>query len=492
MHYPALLKILGMLIFFLGLSMIIPLGFSLLYGGSAALPFLISFVVTTGVGGATYYGFRNDTSSIRRREAFAVVSLGWIFSAAFACLPFIYAGTFEYEGASSIDIIASAYFETMSGFTTTGASVMVNIEAQPEAILFWRSMTHFYGGIGIIVLFVAVLPLLGVGGRELFFTEAPGPIAEGLQPKIVHTARTVIAIYIGMVIIQTILLMLGGMTLFDATCHAFGTMATGGFSTKNTSVAHYDSVYIDSVITFFMFLAGANFSLYYMLFKGSWKAVFRDAELRYYCGFMAGFTLLISLDLYLEGTYESLATAFRYAAFQVVCIGTTTGFATADFDAWPTFCKTLLVFGMFVGGSAGSTAGGMKVIRVAVVFKHALLEVMRSFRPHKVSVLRMGKRVIDDNVRASIIGFFVLHLTIFCIGTVIMSLYEGMDVVAAPTAVIACLMNIGPGLGAVGPTENFAWIPTSGKFILSFFMLLGRLELYAVLVLFLPSFWQKS
>jgi trk system potassium uptake protein len=485
MNYSVLFKLLGGLLLFIGVSMVVPLLVAVYFDEGDVGAFAWSLLITVAVGGALLVAFRRAGGRFRRREAFAIVSLGWILCTAFGALPFVFEGTFP--------TLIDAYFETMSGFTTTGASVLTDIEAQTHAILFWRSMTHWFGGIGIIVLFMAVLPFLGVGGRELFFSEVPGPLKEGLRPRVKETAQTLVSIYISFCILLAILLRLGGMNWFDAWCHSFSTVATGGLSTRQASIGHFDCAYIEVIIMLFMFLCGANFSLYYMtLKKGNLRGFWRDVEFRYYVGITLFCTVMVTAQLWNYGIYDTAAESLRYGLFQVLAIITTTGFSTADFDSWPTLSKTVLGLLMIVGGCAGSTSGGMKIIRLVVIFKHAFLEVQRSFRPQRVTVLKMGRKIIDDRVRASIVGFFVLHMLIFGIGVAIMAGFEDMDLVTSTTAALATLTNIGPGLGQVGPTLDYSWIPPSGKVLLIFFMLLGRLELYAVLVLFMPSFWRKA
>ncbi|HMB92463.1 MAG TPA: potassium transporter TrkG, partial [Rhodothermales bacterium] len=324
--------------------------------------------------------------------------------------------------------------------------------------------------------------------KHLFKSEVPGPITEGLKPKIKETASTLWKIYLGLTVIEAILLYWAGMSVFDAVCHAFATLATGGFSTKNGSVADFDSVPIDLIITFFMFLAGINFGLYYVAIKGRVGAIFKDTEFRVYAGVVVVATVAIAINIL--SVHPNFFQALRYSVFQVVGIVTTTGFGTDNFDVWPPFSKLLLVFLMFMGGMAGSTAGGMKVSRLMVVVKAASIEVYKIFRPQAVKKVKLGRSVMPDAVTQSIFGFFVLFLAVFVVGTLFMGLL-GLDVVTAATAVIATLGNIGPGLARVGSIENFAFIPAVGKVFLSFCMILGRLELYTVLVLFLPDFWKK-
>ena len=415
-----------------------------------------------------------------RREALAVVGLGWLLIGVFGALPFYLGNAF----ASFVD----AYFETVSGFTTTGATVFTDIETVPNSLLLWRMTTHWLGGMGIIVLFVAIFPQLGVGAKQMFRSEVPGPITEGLRPKIKETALALWRIYALLTLLATVLLMLCGMSFFEALCHAFATLATGGYSTKNASIGHYDSVAVDVVITVFMFLAGINFTLYYLVMRGRFQAFWRNGEFRVYLAITVVVSLLIALDIH--DRHGEFLQALRYASFQTVAILTTTGFGTDNFDAYPPFSKLLLVCLMFVGGCAGSTAGGMKISRLMVVFKVAYQETYRVFRPQVRMSVRIGRSVINEEIVRSILVFFSSFVALFALGSVFMAAL-GLDIVTASTSVAACLGNIGPGLARVGALENYAHIPAIGKVFLSFCMMLGRLELGTLLVLLVPDFWRR-
>jgi len=371
-----------------------------------------------------------------RKEGMLVVGLGWLLSALFGCLPYILSGVIRNP--------VSAYFETMSGLTTTGATVLADLESLPMGILFWRSFTHWLGGMGIIVLFVAILPQLGAGGKVLFRSEVPGPTVEGLKPRVSQTATRLWVIYVGISMVETALLRLEGMSLFDAFCHTFGTMATGGFSTKTASIAHYDSTLIDVTIIGFMILAGTNFNLYYRVLRGKRWAIPFDEEWRIFVGIMVAAIILATLNLTSHAVYDGVGEALRYASFQVVSILTTTGYCTADFDLWPSFSKILLVLLMFVGGCAGSTGGSMKVVRVAVLFKRAMIEVRQVFRPQLTSTLKMGGNPVSDERTTAILSFVTIFVGIFAVVSCLMALM-GLDLATAVTASIATLGNIGPG-----------------------------------------------
>ena len=377
----------------------------------------------------------------------------------------------------------------MSGFTTTGATILTDIEAMPHGLLFWRSLTHWLGGMGIIVLSLAVLPFLGVGGMQLFKAEVPGPVADKLTPRITETAKILWGVYMLLSAVEAVLLLLGGMTLFDALCHTFGTMATGGYSTRNASVGAYDSPYIDYVIVLFMFLAGANFSLHYRFLRGQWYIYRRDREFLVYLGIVLVATLLIGGDLILNQN-NSIADAIRYALFQVVSIQTTTGYGTADYEQWAPSSQYILWLLMFIGGCAGSTGGGLKVMRLHLLFKFSLTEFTRLLHPNAVVPVRMRNVAIPREVITNILGFFVIYIFVFALGVFILTLL-GVDILTALGATIATLANIGPGLAEVGPTDNYAFIPAAGKWTLSLLMLMGRLELFTVLVLFSPAFWKR-
>jgi len=417
---------------------------------------------------------------INHREGMVIVSLGWIVCAFFGALPFALGG---------FPSFTDAYFESMSGFTTTGASILTDIEALPKGLLFWRSLTHWLGGMGIIVLTIAILPFLGVGGMQLYKAEVPGPVADKLQPRIKDTAMSLWKVYVLFTVVQTVLLMFGGMDLFESVCHAFGTMATGGFSTRNASVAAYNSAYIDYVITFFMIVAGLNFALHFQLFRGKPLVLWRDPEFRFFI--ILVFLLTVVVTLSVQGSnYPSWADAARFSVFQVASIITTTGFATADYELWLPLPQGVLLLCMFIGGCAGSTAGGIKCMRVMLLFKHSYRELFRLVHPRAVLPLKFGAKLVKEEVVASIWGFFVLFIALFVLSSLALTAM-GVDVLTSFAAVVACIGNVGPGLGEVGPVNNYSGIPALGKWVLSFCMLLGRLEIYTVLVLFMPEFWRK-
>lgn len=437
-------------------------------------------MITALIGFIAFKTTRFD-QDLRTKEGFAIVTLGWFFFSIFGSLPFLISGY--------IPSFTNAFFETMSGFTTTGASILTDIEALPHGILFWRSLTHWIGGMGIIVLSIAILPFLGIGGMQLFKAEVPGPVADKLTPRITETAKILWGVYVLFSAVETGLLMLGGMNLFEALCHTFGTMATGGYSTKNASIGAYHSTYIDFVIIIFMIIAGTNFSIHYRFLKGDFKSYFKNQEFLVFIVIIGLATFLIGIDTFLNH-YHSIGKTLQKTLFQVVSILTTTGYGTADYEQWASSSQIILFLMMFIGGCAGSTGGGMKVVRVFVLMKFVFSEIVRLIHPHAVVSVRFGNKVIPREVLTNVMGFFILFVFLFTIGVIVMSAI-GLDMVTAFGSVAATLGNIGPGLGGVGPTDNYADIPAIGKWILSFFMLAGRLEIFTVIILFSPSFWKK-
>ncbi len=480
MRISTVVHILGFLLMFLGTAMVLGVPFSLYYGDSDGQALVISAIVTFLAGFAAFR-FSKFGGDIRPKEGFAVVSLSWIFFSIFGSLPFLLSG--------AIPSFTDAFFETMSGFTTTGATILTDIEVLPHGILFWRSLTHWIGGMGIIVLSLAILPFLGVGGMQLFKAEVPGPVADRLTPRITETAKILWGVYVLFTAVETALLMFGGMNLFDALCHAFGTLATGGYSTKNGSVGHYQSAYIDYVIIIFMILAGTNFSLHYRFLRGNFKVYFRNHEFLFFLGIIGVASLIIGTDTFFK-TEENLLKDIQDTLFQVVSILTTTGFGTANYEQWPFSSQIVLFFLMFIGGCAGSTGGGIKVVRLFVLVKFIYSEIVRLIHPHAVVPVRIGKTTVPRDVITNILGFFILYVFLFALGVFIMA-ELGLDIDTALGSVAATLGNIGPGLGNVGPTDNYAHIPFLGKWVLSLLMMMGRLELFTVVILFSPSFWQK-
>ncbi|WP_123291495.1 TrkH family potassium uptake protein [Desulfosoma caldarium] len=475
-------RVLGALLWCIGATLLLPLGFSVAYSDGASGAFLLSMAVAATLGAALMVWTRGKAVPpvIGHREGILIVALGWMIAAALGALPFMFAKTFS--------SVTDAFFESMSGFTTTGASVLTDIESVPESLLLWRALTQWLGGMGIIVLSLAILPFLGVGGMQLYKAEVPSPVPDKLRPRIKDTAMALWKVYILFTVAETALLMAGGLNLFEALCHTFGTLATGGFSTKNASVGHYQSAYVDGVITVFMLMAGINFSLHYSALKGRPQSFWRDPECRFFLGLFALFTVVTTASLY-GSVYASISQAFRYAAFQVISMLTTTGFTTADYERWPALAQAVLFLCMFLGGSAGSTAGGIKCLRILLLIQHGYREMLRLIHPHSVFHVKLGGRMVPTDVLHSVWGFFVLYLGLFVLFSLLMAAMSS-DLLSAFSSVAATLGNIGPGFGAIGPATNYAALPEAAKWLLSLSMLLGRLEIYTVLVLLIPEFWR--
>ena len=437
---------------------------------------------------------RNHTKQIQKREGYIIVSFGWVLMSLSGMLPYLFTGV--------IPDISSAFFETMSGYTTTGSTILNDIESVPKGILFWRSTTHWIGGMGIIVLAIAILPLLGIGGMQLFAAEAPGPSSDKLHPRITDTAKRLWFIYVGYTLAETILLSVAGMSFFDAINHAMSTLSTGGFSTKNNSVAHWNNTpIIQYIITFFMLIAGTNFVLSYFAFTGKIRKIFRDQEFKFFMTFIGISTLIVASVLYnnvdltlssfdhpqIFGTLES---SFRHAFFQVVAVITTAGFVTADFTAWTPFL-TIVFFGlMFMGGSAGSTSGGVKGVRHMLMIKSGFLEFKRALHPNAILQPRHNGSILKEEVVYNIYAFFILYLLSFIFGALVFGAL-GLDFESAIGVAASSLGNVGPALGSYGPAFSYSELPEFGKWWASFLMLLGRLELFTVLILFTPFFWKK-
>ncbi|NLM13939.1 MAG: TrkH family potassium uptake protein, partial [Epulopiscium sp.] len=438
-------------------------------------------ILFTGAVGFVLCQLKAEKKALKIKEGLAIAAFGWIVLSVFGAFPFVLSG--------SIPSFVDALFETVSGFTTTGATLVNNVEALPKGILFWRSFTHWIGGMGILVFTVAFLPV--VGGFQMFKAESPGPTADRFVPRIKDTAKILYTTYIALTIIELVLLLLGGMNFFESAVHTFGTVGTGGLSTRGASIGAYNSTYIHLVIAVFMTLGGINFSLYYALLKGKWRDVLKDQELILYLGIILVSTVLIALNLK-STLYERFGLALRDAFFQVSSIITTTGYATTDFDLWPAFSKAVLFLLMFVGGCAGSTSGGIKVIRILVLLKLIKREVKKIFHPRAIISIRIGgDKVVTNDTIMGIISFMSLYFLIFFISTVLISL-EGLGLESSITAVAVTLGNIGPGFGFVGPTRTFSAFSDLSKILFSILMLLGRLELFTMIALFVPKSWRNE
>ena len=483
MRTGGVLNVIGKLLILLSFFLLIPIPFSIYYSDGMVKAFLLSSALGALLGGILVALFVAD-EDLGFRDGFAVVVLSWVGLAFLGALPFYFSG--------QVPSFVDCFFESMSGFTTTGSTILEKIEVLPESVLLWRATTHWLGGMGIIVLSLAILPLLGAGGMQLFQAEMPGPTKDRLAPRIQDTARILWTVYVLFTLVEILLLMLGGLTFYDALCHSFATLATGGFSTHTESVGHFQSVYIETVIIIFMFLAGVNFSLHYQgLIRGRVSSYWKSEEFKLYVSLIVVAVVIIMVANAFGGTYEHIQDNARAVSFQVVSILTTTGFGTADFDHWPPVCKVLLVSLMFVGGCGGSTGGGIKVFRFLLFFKYARLQLHTLVHPKAVGTIKMGRVRVPREVKVAILGFFSLYSAFFIFASLLVTA-TGVDIVTGITAVIATLNNIGPGLHLVGPAQNFGHLPVLAKCVLIFCMLAGRLELYTVAVLLTPGFWAMA
>lgn len=419
---------------------------------------------------------------LSRRDGLGVVAFGWLFAGIAGAVPYVLSGV--------IAAPVAALFETVSGMTTTGASVIPILEGVPRGILLWRAITHLIGGMGILVLVVAVLPIAGVGGFQLFRAETAGPSKDRIEPRMASTAKMLWGVYVVLIVALIFLLWLGGMDWFDSVCHSFAALATGGFSTRTASIAAYDSVYIEGVLMLFMLLGAMNFALHYRLLRGEFSPWWKDSSSRFYLAVLALSTAICTVVLRYSAAGPDWGAALRGAAFTCVSLGTTTGFCTADFDAWPSLLKALLLLLMLMGGCVGSTAGGIKVARIQVMLKAVVREIRFFMQPQAVIPVKMDRKLLDDEVLLPILSFVALYLLAALLGILAM-LPSAPDLATAVSSVIACMGGVGPGLSAVGPMLNYSTIPDGGQMVLIVMMLAGRLEFYTLLAIFLPAFWRK-
>ncbi|WP_178983509.1 TrkH family potassium uptake protein [Winogradskyella helgolandensis] len=494
LNYKIIFHFFGLLLLFNGGFMLIATFISFIYKDGVTLQLFLAGIATLLIGVLAMYRTKDHRKEMNKREGYIVVAFGWIVMSL--------TGTLPYLATEAIPSFTDAFFETISGYTTTGASILNDIEVIPEGVLFWRSTTHWIGGMGIIVLAIAILPLLGVGGMQLFAAEAPGPSADKLHPRITDTAKRLWLIYVGYTAAETILLQVAGMSFFDAINHALSTVSTGGFSTKNASVAYWnDNPAIQYIIIFFMFLAGTNFVLSYYLFKGKISKVLKDEEFSLYFKFIVIFTIIAAVLIYFRADISQSTivhpmvlgeaeSALRHALFQVLSVITTTGFISADYTLWTDFL-TVFFFGMmFLGGSAGSTSGGVKVMRQLILIKNSFLEFKRALHPNAIIPVRYNGKSVSKDIVFNVLGFFILYMLSFIVGALVFSMFE-IDFTSAIGLSASSLGNVGPALGDFGPVNNYAALPPLGKWWASFLMLIGRLELFTVLILLTPFFWRN-
>ncbi|KAA3634268.1 MAG: TrkH family potassium uptake protein [Calditrichaeota bacterium] len=532
MHKTAVGYAIGKLMQILGGLLLVPLGIAiydnfhepliemLLFTEVFGFLFAIFFALLAGT--VFIYIFKGGKKLQGVKEGYAIVTFGWIGLTFIGSIPilFWFMSSDPFAWQNFFLHFTDAYFEIMSGFTTTGSTIMSDIESAPRAILFLRALTHWLGGMGIITLALAIFPAMGVSGYQMFKGEVPGPTKERLQPRLAQTASILWGVYVLLSVAETVLLMIAGMDLFDAVCHTFATMATGGFSTENSSIAAYNSDLIEWIVIIFMYFAGINFLLHFKALRGNLNSLIKNKEFLFYTGVIVSTIIIVTIVLYFDGlkpaneayehfrynkptveqftehydeqaaNFDSFNDIFRSAAFQTLAIVTTTGFATADFDLWPDFLRVLLVILMFFGGCAGSTAGGMKMIRIMLVLKFAVNELKKMTQPRLVSLVKIGKTSIEDKTLMNVVAFFILFILLFIMVAALMTLFVP-DMTTAITCSIATIGNIGPGLAGVGSIENFGWIPIPGKWLLIFSMLLGRLEIFTVLIILRPHVWRK-
>lgn len=481
LNWRVIFFVIGFLLGIEGIAMMLGIPFSIYYGDND-----IWTLVASGIGISLlglviiYITKKSGFSDVKKRDGYLIVTIGWIAMSVFGALPFVIHG--------SIPSYTDAFFETMSGFTTTGASILNNIEELPHGILFWRSLTQWLGGMGFIVLSIAILPLLGIGGMQLFVAEVPGPTKDKIHPRVKETAKRLWGIYVLLTILETIFLMIGGMNLFEAVNHAFTSMATGGFSTRQDSLAAF-SPYIQYVTVVFMFLAGANFTIHYFVLHGKFSVLKQNEEFKFYAKVTLSITAIVAFILLIHNTY-GIEESFRMALFHTVSLITTTGYVAADYEYWVPFAQVLFFLLLFIGGCAGSTGGGIKIVRHLLLIRNSLLELKRLVHPRAVIPVRFNNIAVNPDIIYNVLAFFLFYIFLFAFGTLLLSLME-VDFTTSMGAVATSIGNVGPGLGEVGPVKNFANIPEMGKWLLTFFMLLGRLELFTVLIIFSQAFWKK-
>lgn len=489
MNFRTIFNIISGLFVIMGIAMIIPIGIAYGYDEQDLNGFLWSMLICILIG-VPIWLFTRKSRSLTNKDGFVVVTFTWIFAAIIGAIPFYLSGM--------IPNFTDAFFESMSGVTTTGASIIGSsvtlphlpngIESLPHATLYWRSFIQWIGGMGIIVFYIAILPLLGVGGVRLFKAEVPGPVADKIRPRVRETAKILWMVYLGITGAEIIMLSISGMSWFDSVCHSFTTMPTGGFSTKNASIAAYDNAFIQYIIIFFMFVAGINFTLHFRALTGNAKSFFKDKEFLTYFGIILIVTILIFSSIS-SGNNSWSEHQFRDSLFQTVSILTTTGFGSADYELWSYFAQFMLLILMFVGGMGGSTGGGMKIVRCMLLVKYAAKETRRMLHLKAIIPIRIGDKFISEDVIKNTLGFFLFYISIFALTTLILTTMN-IDIESAIGASASAIGNIGPGLGAFGPTDNYALLPAFGKWMLTFCMLLGRLEIFTVMVIFSRTFWK--
>lgn len=480
MNYRLVLHITGLINIILAAVMLIPLFVTFFFDEGDTGVFLASIGITGVTGVLAYLLFRTPTREVSHRLGFMIVAACWLSASVFSSLPFILSGYFP--------SVVDALFEAVSGLTTTGASILSDVEGLPHGLLFWRSLTHWIGGLGIVIFGLAILPLLGIGGMQIYKAEGGVVSSEKLAPRVMAMARILMAVYLVLSFSQLTFLLVAGMGLFDAFNHTFSTISTGGFSTMGESVGQFDNFFIELVIMVFMVLGGTNFALHYGFFRGGLKGYLKNSEFKFYIGVMAAAMVLIAFNIW-GSAYGGLGSAFRYSSFQAISIMTGTGFATADYVQWPVFSQGLLMLLMFFGGTAASTAGGIKCIRILLLVKVGYREIYKLIHPHAVKAVKLNGKPVEQDVLNAVMGFTFLYIAVFVASSAVLTL-QGVDFVTSISSVAASIGNVGPALGATGPMSNFVDLPVISKLVLTINMLLGRLELYTILILFVPAYWR--
>ena len=480
----AVTRMLGVLLLVLGASLIPSVVVGLIYGEIKEVTCFLGTALPCLVVGFIIFKKYNPTDlKTKQRESYLIATMFWIVAPLIGAIPMVLSG--------AIPNYLDAFFELCSGFSTTGASIMSDLEAQPKSIMFWRSMTHFLGGMGIVVLAAAILPSIGIGGQITANAETPGPTMTKLTARFSDTAKQLYYLYLGFTVAEASLLMIGGMSLYDALIHTFGTVGTGGFSNYSDSVGHFTSQYIRWVIIVFMVLCGINFNLYFLIFKKRIKEFFQDEEKRLYMGVIIVVAILIMVTLMLQGGYDSFMDAFNDSCFQVASIITTTGYATTDFNLWPAFAKMLIVIITITGACSSSTGGGVKMIRILTALKFVKRGFFLKLHPNRVINLTVNKKPVEQSVVSGIVSFIFLYLAVLFGGMILISV-DGYDMVTNFTAALTCLSNVGPGLNLVGPAANFSIFSSFSTVVLSILMIAGRLELFTFFVLFSPKYWNSN
>ena len=477
------LNVVGTLIIITGFLMALAIPFSFYYDDGMQTVFIQSTIITLVIGLLTKYLTRKKKSDeVKKREGYLIVVIGWFSMIICSAIPYLMSGVFNG--------VTNAFFETISGLTTTGSSILNNIEQMPESILFWRSMTQWIGGMGIIVLTIAILPLLGVGGMELFTSEAPGPTKDKIHPRIKETAKRLWLIYVTLTLLQTCLLWLAEMPFFDAINHALTTVSTGGFSTKQASIGHFTSPLIQYIIIIFMFIGGINFTLLYFGAKLKFRKFIENDEFKWFLCAIP-FLLLIIFPLVNQASENNLETTFRHALFQIISIITGTGYSNADFTTWGTFATFIFILMMFSGGSAGSTTGGVKIVRIGLLIKNTALEFKRRLHPNAIIPVQLNGNGVSPKIIYNLLAFVFFYLFVFVSGSIALT-FIGLNFQDAVGASATAISNVGPGIGSIGPSASFSHLPDAAKWVLSFLMILGRLELFTIAILFTPYFWRRN